>query len=456
MNIKRGLWLILALAMLLRLMLGIVNRAANDNHLDVVNILVNEHRLPEKTQCWSCYQPKLYYIICAGVVNLFGVQEDSPRVLTMQLVNVAIAFFLLLLLLLYINKQKLATHSKYVVFAFFAFNPCLAGINIQGTNDTLAIFCGVLAMYAADSFFRNMKVGTALLLAVALLAGVLTKASMIVLTVVIFMGFAVKVIADAGLAQRGKTAKYFFPLLFLMITIVPFAGGYYHNYKTYGSLSLSTWEKDAPPFFYTKTPVTRPGLENMREGFFTFKWKDLIRQPYINNEWDNYPPHRTSLWSQLYGRTVFMHFDQWPPSWQSHEPNIVSVGKALVILGILPLLLFILGVLSNALGLVKRIVTGDRLFFTQVYKYLPLVVTMAFLASSVYYTYNYRDFSSMKSIYIFPGMLAFIKMFTDGFALLKLKAVMLFAEVVLILMVILSIADILLLYKQLYAGLNLA
>src|SRR5580765_4521932 len=91
---KRIAILIILLAMILRLILCYYNRQANDNHVDVVSWIVDKHELPEKKDCWSCYQPKLYYLICAGIVQVLGVHGDSERILIMQLVNVFFSLFM--------------------------------------------------------------------------------------------------------------------------------------------------------------------------------------------------------------------------------------------------------------------------------------------------------------------------------------------------------------------------
>lgn len=448
-NERRIVILIFIFAMLLRGALCYLNREANDNHIDVVNWIVDKHVLPGKNDCWSCYQPKLYYVVCAGLVTLFGVEEFHQRILVMQLVNLVITFFILLLFLKFINKQNINAGSKVLTFAFFAFNPCLIGINAQGTNDTPVIFCGILAVYVADSFFREMKFSGAIVLTIALIAGALTKASALVLAGAISIIFMLKILAEYSTAVKWTAAKYLLILVISFLLIVPFAGGYYGNYKQYGSLTLSTWNKDPKPFFFKTTPLTRPGLQNMFDGFFTFRYFDMIRQPYINNEWNNYPLHRTSLWSQLYGRTVFMHFDQWPPGWQSQDTLIIIIGRILIILGIVPLTLFLMG-LINSLDFIRNFFRRNRAYFASPENYLHLIIVMALLASSVFYTYNYRDFSSMKSFYIFPGLLSFIKFFSDGLASLKSRIIISITETVLLLMILLSIADVVFLIYQLY------
>ena len=435
--------------MLLRIALGFLNRQANDNHEDVVSWIVDKNSIPEKNDCWSCYQPKLYYVVCAALVKLFNVTGDGSRTVVMQQVNVVISFFILLLFWKFIDRQNWNARNKLLLFGLFAFNPCLAGINVQSTNDTPVIFLGMLAAYAAVSFFGEMKFRPAIVLILALVGGALTKASAIVMFGAISAVFIIAIWARPLNRIRMTIVKCFLVLMICFLSIVPIAGGYYHNYKNHGSLTLSTWNNASPPSFFQTTLAGRPGLQNMYQGFFTFRYFDMIRQPYINNEETNYPVHRTSLWSQLYGRTVFMHFDQWPPTWQSQDYRILFIGRVLIILGIIPLGLFLAGLIKGIFSFFKNIVRRRRSYFAIPENYLHLLVTLAFLASSIYYSYSIRDFSSMKSIYIFPGFLSFIKLLGDGFMLLKSKRIISGIEGVLVVIILFSIADIAFLIYQL-------
>jgi hypothetical protein len=441
---------ILSIAFAPRIALGFLNHESNDNHVDVVNFILANHSLPEKKDCWSCFQPKLYYVASAALCQILGITDDFRRVRAMQLLNVAISLFTLILLWKFINAQALHVFNKYLFFSLFALNPCLLGINVQSTNDTAAIFFGVLSVYAANKFFSNLRTGNGIILIIALTAGLLCKAGLWVLTGAIVLCFVIRLMAGT-IQNKIKTAKFLLLLVITITVIVPFAGGYYDNYKKYNSLSLSTWEKvDPPPYFFKKTQFLRPGVESIFAAFFTFRYFDMIRQPYIINDGDIYPLHRTSLWSQLYGRTVFMHFDQWPPTWKSTTPFIVLVGRWLIALSIVPLFLFIAGILINALAFIQNLKKKNLNYFADSTGYIHLGVTLAFLLSSVYYSYHYRDFSAMKSIYIFPGFLAFIKMVVDGFSAISSKLIGTIVSISLMLIIILSLTDVAFLIYQLH------
>ena len=67
----------------------------------------------------------------------------------------------------------------------------------------------------------------------------------------------------------------------------------------------------------------------------------------------------------------------------------------------------------------------------------------------VKYAYDYRDFSVMKSIFIFPALPSFINLFMQGFALIKSKPVINSIYSIIVAIVLLSIYDSVFLIQQL-------
>lgn len=434
-------FIILIVSFTLRLTLAFLNTDANDNHIDVISWILDKHELPEKNDCWSCYQPKLYYILCASMIKLFHVNQLINRIIASQIINAIFGLFTLILCWKFIKKQDVEASVKIITFAFFAFNPCLTAVNIQGTNDTLSIFFGVAAVYLTDAFFREQKNKTLIYLTIVLIGAPLSKASGLLLFFIVAFFFIVKFLA-VDFPEKQILKKHFLIILLSFILIVPFAGGYYSSYKKYNSLALSTWNNDAPPHFFTPSPVERPGVISMFDSWFTFRYLNMVDRPYINNGKEDYPVHRTSLWSQLYGRTLFLHFDQWPANWATHKSFIITVGKLLLGLGIVPLILLILGFLKNSVVFVKGFVVNKKSYLSKSNNWLHLIIMIGFLSASVKYSYDHRDYSAMKSIYIFPGIISFIKIFMDGYNFLTSKLLTQIVSVLLIVITFLSITDI--------------
>jgi hypothetical protein len=441
-NTPKAILFVFILSMSLRLVLAFLNRDANDNHMEVINWIVDKHDLPEKNDCGQCYHLKLFYVLSAGIIKSFHLTSENSRIVSIQLFNVLLGFLTLLFFWKFIKKYPANKNIKIITFAFFAFNPCLVGINVQVTNDTLVILSGVLTVYFTDMLLNDLRVKYALGLVIFLIIAAMTKATGLVLFAIVSIVFILKILSKSSKKKRKVLLKYFLTIFVVFMFVVPFAGGYYTYYKKYKSLPTSMWAYDAPPKFFESTSVNRPGVRNMAEGFFTFQYLDMIRQPYINNESDNFPLHRTSLWSQLYGRTVFMHFDQWPGSWQTTSPLIVNVGRVLIIIGIIPLLLFLLGLFKGLSQALKRFFKKGISSLSKSNNYIHLIVTVVFLLCSIKYSYSIRDFSSMKSIYIFPGFISYIKLFLDKFSSIQSQKTIKIISIILITMVLLSIYDI--------------
>ena len=59
---KALILLIFIIALLLRFSLAVYNTQANDNHFEVIDIILKENKIPEREDCWECFQPKLFHL----------------------------------------------------------------------------------------------------------------------------------------------------------------------------------------------------------------------------------------------------------------------------------------------------------------------------------------------------------------------------------------------------------
>jgi hypothetical protein len=298
-----------------------------------------------------------------------------------------------------------------------------------------------MAVYYCDLFFRNTTITNfAFLLSSLLIAG-LTKATGILLFAVIAIFFIIKIFSQNGLLQKIKLSKFLIVAVLVFISVVIYLGGYYTYFKKYNDLPSCAVTKVAPPSLFTETNVTRPGIMSIASGYFTFRYLEMIEEPYIDNN-NSSPLQRTSLWSSLYGRTLFMQFDEWPPSWQTKAPVALFFGRILIALGIIPLLLFLWGFYKGIVGFFKGILKTPKEYLREDNNYLHLGITIAFMAAIVKYSYDYRDFSTMKSIYLFPGLISYIKLFSDGYTAIKWPVLLKSINIILVIIIAFSIADI--------------
>ena len=82
---KRWMQAALVVGVALRVLLALVNTDANDNHLAVVEIIAQEHRLPERTETFQAYHPPLYHATAALLWNLAPTDSQHVRIRLAQL-----------------------------------------------------------------------------------------------------------------------------------------------------------------------------------------------------------------------------------------------------------------------------------------------------------------------------------------------------------------------------------
>jgi len=143
--------IILLGAILIRIQLALYNQQSNDPHLPVTRYIIRHNELPQKNECWECFQPKLYYSSLAYLYQYTGLVDNADRdaqKVVAQLINAAAGSVTLVIIWLFLRRQKdIRDEARILVFSIWAFNPQLIGINIQATNDTLLILFCTLAIY---------------------------------------------------------------------------------------------------------------------------------------------------------------------------------------------------------------------------------------------------------------------------------------------------------------------
>jgi hypothetical protein len=193
-------------------------------------------------------------------------------------------------------------------------------------------------------------------------------------------------------------------------------GPYRDNYEDMGGRVLGiNVQPDPLPSLVRETYVRRPGTTSVVATYLTFRLVDLLEHPVLPGGEESYPRHRTSLWAQLYGRLTSVHFDQWPPSWQSESPVTRAVVRSGLVLGLVPGALLVTGLvvaLRRAVGVVLGRSTASS--HDGLSAMLFSVAFLAFVAFVVVYTLRYRDFASMKVEYLFPAGLAAVHLFGLG------------------------------------------
>ena len=118
-------------------------------------------------------------------------------------------------------------------------------------------------------------------------------------------------------------------------------GNYFQRWKATGTLTAVNFEKRPVPGFFERSYDLRPGVISIFDSYMTFRFIDLVKNPYITNGIELIPFHRSSLWSQVYGRIHFAYFDQ--HVWTRYDYSTKVLGSFLMIAGLFPTILLVMG-----------------------------------------------------------------------------------------------------------------
>ena len=133
----------------------------------------------------------------------------------------------------------------------------------------------------------------------------------------------------------------------------------------------------------------------------------MVKHPIITNDKYVYPLHRTSVWSQLYGRANFIYFDNWPRGpWQSNDSKMMMVGRVALILALTPALIFLVGLIMDFRIWSSLFFRRNIDFLKSTHEWMFHIFIVGYLIFIILFTAKGRDFSYMKMIYIYPGLFA--------------------------------------------------
>ncbi len=275
------------------------NRQSNDDHFTVIQLILKTGRLPEKADCWECFQPKLFTYTAAKVLQLTGLNNTNPErmILYVELLNFFAGFTTLLVIGFFLNKLPGRSELlKILAFGLVAFNPALIGINSQATNDPFVILFSTLALFFTYAFLHEKRLVTFLFILLFTVLAISSKATGWIPAIAIFLALLINAWMEKPPLFLPLGIAGLFAVLVIITSIFNPLNQYIPNYRDYGSPILTNIDKRPFPHFLERTYTDRPGIVSIQDGFFTFKFMDLLRHPRIENG-NDYPAHRTSLWT---------------------------------------------------------------------------------------------------------------------------------------------------------------
>lgn len=420
--IKLHRWLLIVIFLLagaLRLLLAMVNQEANDNHMPVIEIIMKEGRLPTKADGWEGFQPKLFHVVVAALCKPLPSGHRRLYFILAQLLNAAAGMATVGIVWRFLQGQALSDKVKLVSFSMVALNPGLMGINAQVTNDSFVILFATASLYYLYLFFASSKPKHFIGLTVfSILAG-LSKGNGLALFPGILLAFGIKLMKRGGFSfdPRKGCLAYVLIFSFVYLVTVPLLGQYYYNYRHFGSPFVINQDPDPVPHFFEKTYCRRPGVTSIVDSYLTFRFVDMLETPTAENpDGQGYPLHRTSLWSQLYGKTHFLFFESWPPSWKARSAMMLNLGRVTLILGVIPMAILFGGAFQEARRWWRGCLRDQLGFVTASSDWVFGIFFLGYLLFIVAYTLHHRDCSCMKVLFLFPAMLPAAFLFSEGLA----------------------------------------
>ncbi len=414
------------ISLLLRLGLTLVNREANDSHMEVVSLILMTNKLPTMQDCGECLQPKLFHYTAAMVIKALGLAQADIGILWLvaQLINFVAGMVTLSVVFIFLKNLPFKNDLlKFLAFALAALNPALIGINSQATNDTFVILFSTLALYYTYIFCQKQKITTFLLLILFTLLGIASKDNAWVTAIAIFFILLVLAFTKKVPFKRAVLFSTVFLVVVPMLSILNPLNQYIVNYQKYGTPIPFNVPRPPLPYLAAYTPgcepqkinpknvYCRPGILSVKSGFFTFDYFALLEHPRNEGLSEGYPIFQTSFWTFMYAGAHSIHFLNFPATWTTTGNEGFTIARGIFILALIPTI-YILGGLVIEVYLFCKGLFRHESASAQTTSYGLFACTfIGYLLFVAFYTYLYRDFSFMKAIFAFPALITFPYLF---------------------------------------------
>ncbi len=396
-------------ALLLRVLLGLVNREANDNHYEVIKLILEGRTGLTMADCHECFHPKLFYYLCAAMVHMLGITSEPSRIVAGQLLNAVAGMVTLGLVFAALNTSQFQAKWRFWAFALISLNPRLIAINGQLSNDTFAILFATGAIFFTLRLLQTPSIRLSVLTQLLLSVAVMTKGITWVVAIAMVIVFLVRALIEESTERSRLFAGMYVVTALNALVSIQLAGYDFDHYDVYANMG-----RGQPLYVWEKTSVGRPGVQSIVDGYLTFRIVSLLRDPQITNGIPIEQQHRTSVWTQLYARAHFAQFEQHPPSWLTTDRSVLMVARCSLVLGLLPLVFLLVGL---ACGGLRSMLAWRSWGVPDQSNYASLfcsLVCFGYIAFIIKFTADYRDFAAMKLIYMLPGVLPFAVALAEG------------------------------------------
>jgi len=409
---------IFVIAILARFLVAFWAYEANDNHSEVVLIILEKDQYPNAKDCWECFQPPLFYQVHAFIAQVFDNQTTISIHRQMQWLNFLFAVFCLFVYRRFLADLNLKPPLYLALLAFILWQPRLLGMSVQATNDSAMLLIGALCTMILLRTSRDKQWYP--IIWAMLLAGLaaIIKGNGILLLI------SIPIASLIYWDDLQKEYRWMRTLFFASVLVgCTYLGGYIDKYQEFNNPFITNMEKASPPPFWQDQEWfgKRAGIRSIKSGYLKFPFTSLMETPYQINDEPEFPIHRTNFWTLLYANFYHVQFHNHPWTWRmDFFPWVNNVARALFVLGLLPLLLLLTGFVRafyNSVGaLFKR---GRAAHIKE--QQLHLALVLLFVVFVLKYSYDYRDFGNIKPLFLFPAFLSFVYLFQYGISTINHK-----------------------------------
>ena len=248
-----------------------------EGHIEYVQYILENHSIPNETDCWSCYHPPVYYVAAAPSYALseFLGMPGTTGLQTFSLLLSVVTTFLGLLFL----KKILQGRPLLLASILWIFWPLMIMVAPRIGNDQMFYMLHVLCMWAGIYYVKGGR-GRYLMLALVSTALALWTKSTAVVTLGMFFVFAV-----CGLFTNDRflnlTKSEVISWMLFVVLVAVFAFQTLHGPELVGNAhSLNSAMK----------------VQNETYNYLYFDLKNFLESPF------------TSCWNSHMGRDFFWNF----------------------------------------------------------------------------------------------------------------------------------------------------
>jgi hypothetical protein len=381
--------------------LFLINERAVDPHDEVISLtlkaLSGNSRIPSFNDCWQCFHPRLYHTTIALISFLGGL---SPIIIG-QIVSAILGVMSLFLMIR--NIHKLSKSISWIILPFMMFNPNLFYLSGQVANDMSAICLNLILLSIILLYYLNRTFiplcGIAIVCVLSLLNKGTATAAVLVAILAPFITplfFDLKYIKTAVCHSLFLVFAIVIPLIIIDNDFNPYRR-YVENAIKHSNIAAIKFEAAPTPDFLNRKLSGRPGVISIVDTFFTFRIIDLIENPWITHGTEPIPFHRTSFFSQLFGRFNFIFFDQWP--WTNFSDFCKYLGSLTLAFSIVPFMLMIFGLVKIYSPRFIRTTNNPEFLIVN------LLMFASYMILLILFSIAYGGFDAMKATYVLPAIL---------------------------------------------------